>query len=107
MTSGHGWWDETHPAYDLPGELEQGAYAEQCVSWHTPYAIVLEFLAPVDPSRPREGEHERVPSVMARVRLPVGAAFEMIRNVSDTMGRYERQFGEIQRPQRREPGGSA
>ncbi len=38
--------------------------------------------------------------VVARIRIPVGLAFDLIRMVHATMARYEDEWGEIRRPER-------
>ena len=90
-------------AYLLRPEHEDGAYAEACASWHTPHSIVLEFLAPATPPDPEaplgERRHRESLQVAARIRIPAGAAFDVIREVSDRMAFYEAEFGEIHRPQ--------
>lgn len=87
----------------LPSELETGVYAESVSAWHTSFALVLDFVAPIYPARSGavDDDARGVPrdQVVARVRVPMGSAFEMIRAVSDMMGIYEREWGEIHRPQ--------
>ena len=92
--------------FELLPELEGGAYAEGVALWHTPFTLVLDFLVPTFP--PRDGQSGPEPvqpaRVVARVRLPIGMAFELIRGVSAIMGDYEAEWGEIRRPEPRPRG---
>lgn len=92
----------------LPPELESGVYAEAVAIWHTPFALVIDFLVPLVPrygtALGEEAQPDPVDQVIARVRLPIGFAFEMIRGVSDMMTDYEKRWGEIHRPQQQEGG---
>lgn len=94
--------------YDLRDEHEDGAYAEGIATWFSPFALVLDFTVPVHPSYGAGFDADGQPlgrtQVAARVRMPMAMAFEMIREISDTMARYEEAYGEIGSPRRREEG---
>jgi hypothetical protein len=86
----------------VPPEQEEGVYAENMAIWHTPYGFVLDFgvyelAQQVDPEDHEKGYVTPI-RVTARVRIPAGLAFDMIRLVNARMEAYEQQFGEIRRP---------
>ena len=98
--------------FDYLGEIEfasaqeGGAYAEAVALWHTPFALVLEFLAPTRPPQESPADAARLPPVgiVSRVRLPIGLAFDLIRGVSAIMTDYEAEWGDIRRPEPRRRG---
>lgn len=98
--------------FDSIGEIEfasaqeGGAYAEAVALWHTPFALVLEFLAPTRPPQESSADPARLPPerIVSRVRLPIGLAFDLIRGVSAIMTGYEAEWGEIRRPEPRPRG---
>jgi hypothetical protein len=76
--------------------------------WHTPYDFIVDFAAiqlarPVDPGDP-EPEIEIPARVVSRVRLPAGLVFDVIQTINARMEGYEREWGEIHRPEPREGG---
>ena len=87
---------------NVPPELEGGVYANVLGVWHTAYEFTLDFAAMqppqvLDESDPASPTH--VPCrVVARVKIPVTAVFDLIRAVNDNMTKYEEHFGEIHRP---------
>lgn len=80
----------------VPPELELGVYANAVTAWYSGYDFTLDFAV------------ERPPSVdethllAARVRLPASLMFEVIRTLNDKLTEYEREFGDIVPPRRRE-----
>lgn len=92
--------------YELRAEHEDGAYAEGIETWFSSFTLVLDVTAPAHPpdTAVLDADGQPLPrhQVAARVRMPMAMAFEMIREVSDTMTRYEEVFGEIGSPRRRE-----
>jgi hypothetical protein len=86
----------------LPPELEAGVYANFLGVWHTAHEFTLDFAQlqpaqlgdPADPTAP-----VTLPArVVARVKIPVTVAFDVIRALNENLGRYEQSFGEIKRP---------
>jgi hypothetical protein len=64
--------------FEMPDELQAGAYANLLNVWHTPYEFTLDFsvIQPAQP--PEEGEAPDVPArVVARVRIPPSILFEV------------------------------
>jgi hypothetical protein len=91
--------------FDIPAEWKTGAYANNVNIWHSPYEFTLDFavteppeLNPEDPDAP-----VTVPNaVVARIKIPVGLAFNLIRALNDNMTAYEQQWGEIKGPEPQE-----
>lgn len=94
----------TEFAIQVPPELEGGAYANFLAVWHTAYEFTLDFAAtqPVELGDPDDpGSPVRVPCrVVARVKIPVTVAFDVLRAINENMTRYEAMFGQITRPDR-------
>jgi hypothetical protein len=92
-------------AFELHADpsLEGGAYANGLFVWATPHEFTLDFVvnsAPPEPGETPEGETViRAPHrLVARVRIPPTALFDIIRAMNENMGRYEQSFGPIRRP---------
>lgn len=80
-----------------------GVYANALAVWHTAHEFTLDFMVNSNPPQPAQTpEGETVISaphqLMARVRIPPGAVFEIIRAINENMTNYERVFGPIRRP---------
>lgn len=86
----------------VPPELEVGVYANLLAIWHTQDEFTLDFAVKQPPQigQQQDGtEVVRVPArVVARVRVPPGQVFEIIKALNENMTHYERTFGEIRRP---------
>ena len=87
----------------VPAEQEVGVYANLLAIWHTADEFTLDF-AVKQPSEVRDtadgGQEVHVPArVVARVRVPPGQIFEILRALNENMTHYERAFGEIRRPE--------
>lgn len=78
---------------------DAGFYAEGVWIWHTPFTLVFDFYVRAESSNT---EAVSVPSdrIVARVRLPIGLAFNLIRGASDIMSAYESEWGDIHVPAR-------
>ena len=81
--------------FDVPAELEPGVFADGLVAWIAPHQIVLDFTSPTS------GD-----SVIAtaRIGIPATATLEVLRSLTECIGRYELQFGEIHEPRRVDEG---
>ena len=91
--------------FQVPAELQAGAYANTLSAWHTPYEFTLDFAAMQPPEQDEAGV-TRVPClVTARVKIPVTVMFDVLRALNQIMTQYENVFGEIQRPEPRQAGG--
>jgi hypothetical protein len=93
--------------FDFHVSEEAGAavYANIVSIWFSPYEFGLEWGLteaaeaedPDDPTSPL-----RIPvSVVARLRVPTGLIFDVLRALNQAMTRYEAIFGEIRRPEAR------
>ena len=92
-----------------PG-AEAGVYAHTVAVWHTAYDFTLDFAVTelMQPSNPADPESPpEVPArIVARVRIPPTLVFDLIRTINARMAAYEKEWGEIQRPEPREQGES-
>jgi len=90
---------ETHAHPDL----QAGAYANALAIWHTAHEFTFDFLVssePPQPARTEDGEEViRAPHrLVARIRIPPTAVFDIIRTVSQNLTLYEQRFGQIRLP---------
>jgi len=102
--------DDRRPEQDgqfdlyIPEELEPGVYANVLTTWHTAHEFTLDFAA-LQPPRVSDEDGVVIPCrVVTRVKLSATVVFEMIRTLNQEMTGYEREFGEIRNPERREEG---
>jgi hypothetical protein len=83
--------------------LEAGAYANALAIWHTPHEFTFDFLVSSEPPQPAttdEGETVIVAPhrLVARVRIPPTAVFDIIRTINQNLTMYEQTFGQIRQP---------
>ncbi len=86
----------------VPPDQEVGVYSNLLAIWHTQDEFTLDF-AVKQPSQMRPDEaagHEvHVPArVVARVRVPPGQVFEILKAINENMTHYEQTYGDIRRP---------
>lgn len=79
----------------IPEELQAGVYASVLSAWYTPHEFTLDFGTPV------EDDPERQLGAVARVKVPPGVVFELIRILHAKMTLYEEKYGPIHYPDRR------
>lgn len=87
--------EERQVRIDVPESLQQGAYANGAMVWHTPFEFTIDFIAiqPVDPESPGV-----VPClVTSRVKIPTTVIFDLLKALNENMTKYEATFGEIRR----------
>jgi hypothetical protein len=93
---------EVYLDFEVLPDARIGVYANTVTVWHSPYEFALDWglmEAPQavnvdDPTSPL-----RIPgAVIARVRIPVGLVFDVMRALNQSMTRYEAIFGEIRGP---------
>jgi len=75
---------------ELPADLE-AAYANFAVITHSPSEVVIDF-ARVLPNVPRAKVYARV------IMTPINAKL-LLRALTDNLGKFEAQFGEIKAPE--------
>ncbi len=83
--------------------MEAGAYANGLAIWHTMHEFTFDFFVSSQPPqeiRTQEGERViRAPHrLVARVRVPPSAVFDIIRTVNENLTLYEHMFGQIRTP---------
>jgi hypothetical protein len=90
----------------LPPEQEAGFYANTFAIWHTGYDFTIDFAASQLPERSNPDDPESpvvVPCrVVARVRIPAGTVFALLRTINERMSVYEAEWGPIREPTPRE-----
>jgi hypothetical protein len=89
--------------FQISPELEGGVYANALTAWHSPHDFTLDFAAMQrpelsDPADP-ESDVSFVHRVVVRVRVPLTMMFDFIREMNESLTRYEQEHGEIRRPQ--------
>jgi Protein of unknown function (DUF3467) len=97
-------------AFELQADpsMAGGVYANALAIWHTAHEFTLDFMVNAQPPSPGVAEDGtpviRLPHrLVARVRIPPGAAFDVIRAINENMTRYEQAYGPIHRPGKEEP----
>ena len=88
-------WRDSDFDLDVPAELEAGVYATFLATWYTAHEFTLDFGTQV------EHHPERQLRGVARVKVPPGVVFDMIRIIHAKMTRYEEEYGPIHYPRRR------
>jgi len=89
--------------FDISAEVRKGVYANTLTIWFSPYEFafdwgVAERAEPEDLDDP--ASLLRIPIlIVARVRLPTGLVFDVLRALNQSMTDYEAIFGEIRRPE--------
>jgi hypothetical protein len=88
--------------FQIAPELEGGVYANALMAWHSPHDFTLDFAAMQRPERsdPADPESETsfVYRIVGRVRVPLTLMFDFIREMNESLTRYEQEHGEIRRP---------
>lgn len=79
-----------------------GVYANGLNVWHTQHEFTLDFVVNAEPAKLATGPSgEQVISapqrLVARVRIPPGMAFDLIRAINDNLTTYEQNLGQITR----------
>jgi hypothetical protein len=82
---------------------EAGSYANALAIWHTGHEFTFDFLVssePPQPVRTEDGEEViRAPHrLVARIRVPPTAVFDIIRTINQNLTLYEQRFGQIRPP---------
>ena len=83
--------------------LETGSYANALAIWHTPHEFTFDFLvssAPAQSAKNDRGQDViRAPHrLVARLRVPPTAVFDIIRTINENLTMYEQRFGAIRAP---------
>jgi hypothetical protein len=83
--------------------LEAGTYSNAMAIWHTPHEFTFDFLVSSEPpqtAQTQDGETViRAPHrLVARVRIPPTAVFDIIRTINQNLTLYEQNFGQIRQP---------
>jgi len=79
----------------MPEGVVAGVFADIVGVWHTPEVFVLDFSAFVEPARISEPEAAVVQraQVVARVRVPPGQVFEIMRALEQQLTAWEAETG--------------
>jgi hypothetical protein len=98
---------EVNARFEVPDEWKVGLYANNVNVWFSPYEFTLDFSI----TEPAEAENPDDPaspitipnSVVARIRIPVGLVFGVIKAINAAMTGYEESWGTIREPEWRGP----
>lgn len=79
-------------------EVEPGVYADFANLWHTADVFVIDFAALRQPPQPGEDDSGqqviKVPTrIVARVRIPPGQVFELMKALEAQLSAWERETG--------------
>ena len=83
--------------------LEAGSYANALAIWHTGHEFTFDFLVSSEPprqARTEDGEDviQAPHRMVARIRVPPTAVFDIIRTINQNLTLYEQRFGQIRPP---------
>ena len=89
--------------FDISAEVRKGVYANTLTIWFSPYEFAFDWglVEREEPEDPDDSTSPiRIPIlIVARVRLPTGLVFDVLRGINQSMTDYEAIFGEIRRPE--------
>ena len=85
-------------AYQVTGD-----YANALAIWHTGHEFTFDFLVNSEPprqARAEDGEDviQAPHRLVARIRVPPTAVFDIIRTINQNLTLYEQRFGQIRPP---------
>jgi hypothetical protein len=88
--------------------LEAGVYANGMAIWHTPHEFTFDFLVSSQPPQQVQTEDGETvihapQRLVARVRIPPTAVFDIIRTINQNLTMYEQKFGQIGQPGQQAP----
>jgi len=98
---------EVSSRFDVPDEWKVGVYANEVNVWHTPYEFTLDF-AVTEPPEVEDPDDPASPitipnTVVARIGVPVGLVFGVLKAINAAFEGYERSWGTIKEPEWQEP----
>ena len=82
----------------VPEGAETGAYANFLSVWHAEHDFTLDFCVTDQPKSDAEGGVRVVCRVVARVKIPLTVAEDMLRALAENVSRYEEVAGRIRKP---------
>lgn len=84
---------------EVPDEMEVGSYANFLSIWHGPHDFTLDFGVTGQP-RPGDttGGTEVPCRVVARVKIPITVAEDMLQAIATNLSNYEQTAGRIRKP---------
>lgn len=81
----------------ISDETHRGVYANKVIIGHTHEEFILDFIADFPPG----------PQIVSRVITSPAHAMALLEALRENVGRYEKQYGAIRRPQNVGPSASA
>ncbi len=88
------------PQVRTPEKWHTGVYANGVGVWFTQTDFTLDFVVNLPPEVGQDPEGNQLlvspQQVVARVKLPPPLVFQVMRNLSTNLDRYEQQYGAIQ-----------
>jgi hypothetical protein len=98
---------EINSRFDVPDEWKVGVYANEVNVWYTPYEFTLDFAVTEPPEVDDPDDPDSaitIPNtVVARIRIPVGLVFGVLKAINSAMTGYEGNWGTIKEPEWQEP----
>ncbi len=88
------------PQVRTPEKWNTGVYANGVGVWFTQTDFTLDFVVNLPPEVGQDDQGNQLflspQQVVARVKLPPPLVFQVMRNLSTNLDRYEQQYGAIQ-----------
>ncbi|MFN2606995.1 MAG: DUF3467 domain-containing protein [Acidimicrobiales bacterium] len=85
-------------AIHVPEELRNGVYADFLSVWHSAHDFTLDFCVTDQPMQDPEGNVTTPCRVVARVKVPLTLADDVLRALADNVSRFEDMAGPIHKP---------
>jgi hypothetical protein len=97
---------QVHFDIQVPEGAETGVYSNFLSVWHAEHDFTLDFCVTDQPRPDADGNVRVVCRVVARVKIPLTVAEDMLRALAENVTRYEEVAGRIRKPGEdlREPG---
>lgn len=82
----------------VPGDLETGVYANFLAVWHSAHDFTLDFAVTGQAQEQGDGTVHVPTRVVARVKIPLTVAEDMLQALATNVTRFEEVAGRIRKP---------
>jgi hypothetical protein len=82
----------------VPPDLEVGVYSNVLSVWNSPHDFTLDFGVTMNPRTDENGVVTVPCRVVARVKIPITVASDVLRAISQQVGQFEEAAGPIWKP---------
>jgi hypothetical protein len=82
----------------VPESLQDGVFADFLSVWHSTHDFTLDFAVTDQPRPTGDGSFTTPCRVVARVKIPLTLADDVLRALADNVSRFEDVAGPIRKP---------